>query len=133
MAPERINTCRGVLTWVIRAACLLLAAAAAYLILQRVALAVVTGDLQTAFTSWADGIGARQPLYCGIAMLAVAGVLGAGSQVIPRWVFPAMPEGCPRCGYEVVAQERCPECGLTGFNAPSPSPPTGASTPVERT
>lgn len=116
MTPHRINTCRGLMTWAIRSASLILLAIGAYLVLKRVVLAVVNHDLQTAFQTWEE-IGEGQSFYRGAAMLAVSAALAGFSRALPRWAFPAMPEGCPRCGYERVEQERCPECGLAGFGS----------------
>lgn len=120
MSPHRINTSRGLLSWAIRAACIALLTIGAYLILKRFVMAVITRDIQAAFLS-RDGIGEDHSLYRGLAMLATAGAFAALSRAIPRWTFPAMPDGCPRCGYEKVEQPRCPECGLCGFDAAPPS------------
>lgn len=117
MSPHQVNTCRGLLTWAIRTASVFLLATGAYLILKRFILALVTLDFQAAFLTW-EGIGEGQSFYRGAAMIAVAAALGACSRAIARWAFPPMPEGCPGCGYERVEQDRCPECGLAGFETP---------------
>jgi hypothetical protein len=119
MSPHRINTCRGILTWATRAACIALLTFGTYLVLKRFTMAVVTRDIQSAFVVWEE-TGEGHSLYRGLAMLMVGGLLAGLSRAIPRWVFPAMPEGCPRCGYERVDQPRCPECGLGGFTSPPP-------------
>jgi hypothetical protein len=121
VTPARINTCRGIATWAIRATSLILLAIGAYLVLKRVALALVTREPQTAFMVW-EGTGEEQSFYRGLAMLAVGAALGITSRPLARWALSALPEGCPRCGYEKVDQPRCPECGLTGFDSPPTRP-----------
>src|SRR5690348_9915477 len=117
MTPSRINDCRGIVTWAIRAVSLILLATGAYLVLKRFMLAVVARDPQTAFLAW-DEIGEGQSFFRGLAMLAVGASLGAAARPLARWVLPVPSGGCPRCGYEKVDQSRCPECGLTGFGGP---------------
>jgi hypothetical protein len=119
MTPNRVNTCRGLLTWAIRCASLIVLAVGAYLVLKRVALAIVNRDIQTAFLSWEE-IGEGQSFYRGLAMIGVGAGLGGLARTLARWAFPTMPEGCPGCGYERVEQPRCPECGLEGFEPRTP-------------
>jgi hypothetical protein len=118
MTPARVNECRGQLVWALRVASVVLIVAGACLILNRVVMAVVNLSPGLAFTSW-EGIGATHPLYLGVALGLVGAALGWRSSAIARWAFPVMPSGCPRCGYERVESDRCPECGLGGF-APEP-------------
>ncbi len=117
MHPDRINTCRGVTTWAVRAAAAVLLIWGAYLVLKRIVLAVLNNDPSSAFFAW-EGIGESQPFYCGAAMLLIGGVLAFGSRQLARWIILPMPEGCPRCGYEKIESDRCPECGLKGFGPP---------------
>ena len=121
MSPHHLNTARGVATWSVRAGSLLLIAAGAYLVLKRVALAAITGQFDTAFMVWEE-IGEGQSFYRGLALLAVGTPLAFLSSHIARWIIAPPPDGCPRCGYEKVESDRCPECGLTGFGA-APTPP----------
>jgi hypothetical protein len=116
-----VNTCRGIGLWAVRAAAVFLLATGVYLVLKRVALAVISGERTTAFFAWGDPIGESQSFYRGIAMILIGAALGLASPMIARWVFAAPPTTCPRCGYERVEQDRCPECGLTGFNPPPPA------------
>jgi hypothetical protein len=110
--PQDVNTIRGVTTWALRLASLVLVAYGAFLVLQRVAFAVGIANAETAFRTW-EGTGEGHSLYRGLAMLIVGAALGAASSRLSRWAIPVLPLGCPACGYESDASPaaRCPECG----------------------
>jgi hypothetical protein len=48
-------------------------------------------------------------------MLITGLALAIASDRLARWATPVPRAGCPRCGYEKIEQDRCPECGLGGF------------------
>src|SRR5438128_2554516 len=123
MTPARINTCRGIGVWAVRAVALVLLMAGAYLVLKRVAIAAIWRDPAQAFFAFGDSIGESHSFYRGLSMLAVGAALALTSGRLARWVFSMPPAGCPRCGYEKVESNRCPECGLAGFSPPPASMP----------
>jgi hypothetical protein len=124
MSPGFINTCRGLVTWVLRSAAVVLCAGGAYLILKRVLLGIGVRDRAMIHAVF-EGIGEGHSLYRGLAMIIVGSALGLLSKTISRWVLPVPSEGCPRCGYEKVDTDQCPECGLRGFAPRDRRPPPG--------
>lgn len=118
LSTQQVNAVRGIVTWTIRAAALILIATGAYLSLKRLALGVGNNfDLQLIFQTW-QSTGEEQSMYRGIAMMLVGGVLAALSRRLAAWVVAMPPTGCPQCGYAVAPPQgaaspgRCPECGL---------------------
>ena len=115
---EQVNTVRGIARWVLRSIALGLAAMGVYLLLKRVAFALVVQDASVAFMAW-DGIGASHEPARGAAMLLIAAILAVAGDPLVRWAIPLPPQGCPRCGHgdadagteAAGAADRCPECG----------------------
>ena len=103
---------RAQATWALRALSVIMLGLGGYLLLKRIAFALIAGDGQAAFTTW-TGVGEGHSASRGAALVLVGALLGAGSRRIARWMI-ALPEaGCPACGYPRSPEDEiCPECGL---------------------
>lgn len=119
LPPQRINACRAVVSWCARAAGIALIACGGYLVLKRVLLGLAVGDLTMIFQVYEE-VGETQSFSRGLAMVIVGAALGLLARRIATWIVTPPHTGCPGCGYEKVDSDRCPECGLTGFNAAPP-------------
>lgn len=118
---EHVNSARGIARWILRCVAVVLAAVGLYLLLKRIAFALVVRDASVAFMAW-DGIGASHEPARGIALLLLAAGLAAAGDPLVRWAIPMPPLGCPRCGHggdaagdaagAAGAPDHCPECGL---------------------
>lgn len=119
MPPARIHLLRTGATWILRAISLTLVATGIYLMLKRITLGIATGEYSLIHAVF-DEIGEGQSFHRGLAMIVVGAALGAGSRRLARWLTPPPLPGCPNCGYERIERDRCPECGLAGFNSARP-------------
>ncbi len=131
---EHVNTVRGIARWVLRSLALGLAAMGIYLLLKRVAFAMVVQDASVAFMAW-DGIGASHEPARGAAMLLLATILAVAGDPLVRWAIPMPPRGCPRCGHgaddaATPTDGRCPECGLRRAGPASGPASAPASAPA---
>jgi len=113
LPPERINQIRGIATWTIRAAAMILVSTGIYLVLKRLMLGAAIGDFAFPFTIYTD-VGEASSMHRGLAMLIIGALLGILSGPISAWVVAMPPEACPRCGHPQPpgGTARCTECGL---------------------
>lgn len=119
LTPSRINNLRGIVTWVLRALGLWLILHSTVLCVNRILFGFANQDWQYAFLIWED-VGEDHGLFNGVPMFLVGVVLAAAARPLSRWIITMPPDGCPRCGQVRTpgADDRCPECGLTGLDEP---------------
>jgi hypothetical protein len=117
---DHVNSVRGIGRWTVRSVAVLLAGVGAYLLLKRVAFALMAGDVTLAFRIWSD-TGQTHEGSSGAAMIAIAAALALTGDRLVRWAVPVPPTGCPGCGHTDApaadgtpsgSPTRCPECGL---------------------
>lgn len=117
--PQQVNHHRSIAVSIIRTASASLLVWGAYLMLKRILFGIAQRSVEMAFTVY-EGVGEEHSFYRGLSLTVVAVLLACFAERIARWLVPVPFNGCPRCGYEKIDADRCPECGLGGFGPQRP-------------